>query len=163
MPNRSGEKDEVWQHNVIGLETTPRGQPKSMPNVLLSPSRPAAVISIARLPRVGRDPPEVRDADEQAAAEATGEVVALLGPVDAVADGSSAGREVDAELVEEVTSTRGEGVVEVVARCGQLIVVGGVGVEGAVAAGHPAAIEEGGHECHTEPPCEVVVAGAGAA
>jgi hypothetical protein len=53
------------------------------------------------------DPPEVRDADEQAAAEATGEVVALLGPVDAVADGSSAGREVDAELVEEVTSTRG--------------------------------------------------------
>jgi hypothetical protein len=27
VPNRSGEKDEVWQHNVIGLETTPRGQP----------------------------------------------------------------------------------------------------------------------------------------
>ena len=114
-----------------------------MPNVVLSPSRPAAVISTARWPRVGRIHPRSVTPAEQAAAEATGEVVALLGPVDAVADRCVArGGEVDAELVEEGRSARGEAVVDVVARRGEAVVVGGVGVEGAVAADQPAAVEE---------------------
>ena len=93
-------------------------------------------------------------------------MVALLGPVDAVADQWPPARErgeVDAERVQPLGAGGGQPVVHIGARSREAVGARGVGVEQAVAAGENAAVEQTTHQARAEHAREMVATGAGEA
>ena len=107
------------------------------------------------------DPAELEHPARHGGAEAAGEVVALLGPVDAVADQRAppAGDRVDvhAPRGQLGVAARRQPVVDVAARRRQPVVLRELGVEAPVAALDETAVEQRAHDRDAQPAAEVVV------
>src|SRR5689334_422085 len=85
-------------------------------------------------------------------------MVALLGPVDAVAhQWPWARRYLDSHRAQPVGAACGELILHIASRAAQP--VGAVAVELAVSAGQHVMVEQAAHDLHAEPPGDVVVAG----
>ena len=94
-------------------------------------------------------------------------MVALLRPVQAIADGADGGAARSSRSIPKASSSRtprgGEAVLERLAGRGQPIALGRFRMVQAVAAAQQPAVQQAAHERDAEPPREVVVAGTGLA